>query len=181
MNSSNRLRNEIQIGNRLSNIDRKISISAFSIEDNNPSLNQAYSKLEKNRNYFLLKMFIELKLSIEKAFNIEIRNKEILHFLLYCLMWTVCIITVFNGVKDYLKFEVVSQTRIHEEIPASFPTVTICSLSTFSTNKASNLTLEIIKKAFNTEITDFYNVSSDVLLNYIEIARNKNSLIVLKL
>ena len=168
MKYSKRLTNEIQIGNRLSNIDRNISISAFSIEDNKPSLNKAYSKFENN---ILLNIFIEIKLSIEKSLQPENRTKSIFNFVLYCFLSSLCIITAFNGVKDYLKFEVVSQTRIHEEIPASFPTVTICSLSTFSSRNATNFTLEIIKKTFALQTSDFNNISSDQLLKYIEIAR----------
>jgi hypothetical protein len=77
--------------------------------------------------------------------------------------------TAFNGVKNYLRFDVVSQTRVIEKIPLIFPTVTFCHLNTFATEEASKLARKIIETELETNIDDS-TISSSDYLTLIEIA-----------
>lgn len=66
-----------------------------------------------------------------------------------------------TSIQNYLEFNVVSKIRVVDEAPISFPTVSICNLSPFVTQKASDFIKPII------ESSDFKSVIDlDFLDNY---------------
>ena len=50
-----------------------------------------------------------------------------------------CSFMIAQSISAYLSFEVVSQVRVFNEVPMEFPTVTICNLNPFVTDKAVQL------------------------------------------
>lgn len=74
------------------------------------------------------------------------------------LMWifsflasaTYCAFLIKITISDYLKHDFITRIEQFNEIPALFPTVTICNLNTFQTNKS----LEFIDKHINKNSTD---------------------------
>lgn len=100
-----------EVGIRLSN--HMSSKSVISIEekpiDNNNSNNNKDNNMQivSNRQ----KITKELKNFITSSVKTEHKRLKLFNFLVIGVMWFSCIVTVFNGVKDYLKFDVVSQTR----------------------------------------------------------------------
>jgi hypothetical protein len=57
-------------------------------------------------------------------------------FIFLSLSAAFCGFMVARTILDYISFEVVSQIRVFDEIPAQFPTITICNLNPFVTNEA---------------------------------------------
>ena len=98
------------------------------------------------------------------------RHFNTFNLLIFPVMCGLCLLTVFNGVKNYLRFDVVSQTRVLEEVPLLFPTVTICTLPPFATEKAATLARHIIETEFNIDMSDEEGLSSADHLTLIEIA-----------
>jgi hypothetical protein len=122
-----------QFGNRLSNWNLQIeSITRIKIESN--------SQLKKE--------------------NVK-ENKKIKFFYLFIFFGLACssMITTYNAINDYLKYDVVSQTRIISDQPSLFPKITVCSTVTFPTKKASDLIVEIVKKVFDQDFNDFNNLT----------------------
>ena len=74
-------------------------------------------------------------------------------------IWGVCILTsivlcfilVVSNVIDYFKFEVITKVQILPEIPATFPTVTLCNYNAFTNNYS---------REFNDKITANFNNTS---------------------
>jgi hypothetical protein len=97
-----------EVGIRLSN--HMSSKSVISIEekpiDNNNNKDKNM-QIVSNRQ----KISNELKNFITSSVKTEHKRLKFFNFLVIGIMWFSCIVTVFNGVKDYLKFDVVSQTR----------------------------------------------------------------------
>ena len=119
------------------------------------------------------------KINIEKhelKLKAERRTKKIKIFYLFIFTALSCssVITVYNAINDYLKYDVVSQTRIISDQPSLFPKITVCSTVTFPTKKASDLIVEIVKKVFDLDFNDFNNLSKtlspDDFLTYLGIA-----------
>jgi hypothetical protein len=122
-----------QFGNRLSNWNLQIeSITRIKIESN--------SQMKKE--------------------NVK-ENKKIKFFYLFIFFGLACssVITTYNAINDYLKYDVVSQTRIISDQPSLFPKITVCSTVTFPTKKASDLIVEIVKKVFDQDFNDFNNLT----------------------
>ena len=116
---------------------------------------------------------VEMYEKITKNISQSIKNSKYcngFNILIFPIMCTLCLLTVFNGVKNYLRFDVVSQTRVLEEVPLLFPTVTICSLNSFETEQAANLAKNIIENEFNQDLSDNENLTSADYLTLIEIA-----------
>ena len=106
--SSSQSNKEIpEVGIRLSN--HMSSKSVISIEEKPPDVNNEEKIKRKVSNR--QKVFEELKKFITSSVNSENKRLKFFNFLVIGIMWLSCIVTVFNGVKDYLKFDVVSQTR----------------------------------------------------------------------
>ncbi len=112
-----------KIGNRLSNWNSETeSITRVKIESNSAQKHGGNIRIK------LFYLFIFLAMTCSSA------------------------ITVNNAINNYLKYEVVSQTRIISDQPSLFPKITICSTVTFPTKKASDLDntrLECIRKQLN--------------------------------
>lgn len=68
------------------------------------------------------------------------------------LMWvaftiassSLCAYIIFEGVSDYLLFDVTTKIRSINQLPASFPTITICNSNTFTTDYALQIIREVI-------------------------------------
>lgn len=101
------------------------------------------------------------------------RNKEIKHILVKCaenstmhalpnilyndsivikLVWIVSLaicaslagFLVYMSITDYLSFEVVTKSFVSHESPTDFPTITICNLNPYNTNRS----IEFIKSIY---------------------------------
>jgi hypothetical protein len=134
-----------KIGNRLSNWNSETeSITRVKIESNSAQKHGGNIRIK------LFYLFIFLAMTCSSA------------------------ITVNNAINNYLKYEVVSQTRIISDQPSLFPKITICSTVTFPTKKASDLIVEIVKRVFDQDFNDFNNLSKALrpqdFLSYLEIA-----------
>jgi hypothetical protein len=102
-----------EVGIRLSN--HMASKSVISIEEKPIDNNNNHNNNDKAKNMQLVsnrqKISNELKNLITSSVKTEHKRLKLFNFLVIGIMWFSCIVTVFNGVKDYLKFDVVSQTR----------------------------------------------------------------------
>ena len=122
------------------------------------------------------------KIKSESRHNLKIgliwKTKQLKTKIFYIFVFSVLscssVITTYNAINDYLKYDVVSQTRIVSDQPSLFPKITICSTVTFPTIKASSLIVDIIKRVFNQDFSDYNNMSRvlkpEDFLTYLEIA-----------
>jgi hypothetical protein len=89
------------------------------------------------------------------------RAKKIKIF--YCILFSALsfttLFTTYNTIRDYLKYDVVSQTRVVSDQPSLFPKITVCSTITFPTKKGSDLIVKIVKKVFDKDFDDSNNIS----------------------
>jgi hypothetical protein len=103
----------------------------------------------------------------------NIKMKFFYLFVFFALTYS-SVITTYNALNDYLKYDVVSQTRIISDQPSLFPKITVCSIVTFPTKKASDLIIEIVKRVFDQDFNDFNNLPEALtpqdFLSYLEIA-----------
>ena len=84
------------------------------------------------------------KITLKNLKNLkEKKHLSFFDVIILPLMSFLSIMTAFNGVKNYLRFDVVSQTRSIEKIPLLFPTITICNLDTFATAFAKALSFSL--------------------------------------
>jgi len=137
-----------QLGNRLSNWNLEIeSITRIKIGSN-----------------------CELKKENAKENN----KKKLFYLFIFSALACSSVITTYNAINDYLKYDVVSQTRIISDQPSLFPKITVCSTVTFPTKKASDLIVEIVKRVFDQDFNDFNNLSEVLtpqdFLSYLGIA-----------
>ena len=119
------------------------------------------------------------KINIEKhelKIKAERRTKKIKFFYLFIFTALSCssVITTYNAINDYLKYDVVSQTRIISDQPSLFPKITVCSTVTFPAKKASDLIVKIVRRVFDQDLNDFKNLSEeftpDDILTFLGIA-----------
>jgi hypothetical protein len=99
--SSQPLKEIPEVGIRLSN--HLSSKSVISMEEKTIEFNDADKKVTSRK-----KFFKELKKFINSFVKTEHRRLSVFNFVVRLVMWCSCLVTVFNGVKDYLKFDVVS-------------------------------------------------------------------------
>jgi hypothetical protein len=114
---------------------------------------------------------------VKKNQKSKIKKSKIFYVVVFSILSVSCMITVYNAINDYLKYDVVSQTRIISDQPSLFPKITICSTVTFPTKKASDLIVKIVKRVFGQDLRNFKNFknlskifSSDDFLSLLGIA-----------
>jgi hypothetical protein len=85
------------------------------------------------------------------------------------LMWlaftiassSLCAYIIFESVSDYLIFDVTTKIRSINQLPASFPTITICNSNTFTTSYALQIIREVILNSSlvenKTNLTGFFD------------------------
>ena len=109
MKSSSQNTEIIKVGSRLSN--HMLSNSSVSMEDEKPQdINNNSNKdlaISSEQNFFL----DEFKKLLTLSVNNDNKRLKLFNFIAISIMCFSCMITAFNGVKDYLKFDVVTQTR----------------------------------------------------------------------
>ena len=119
------------------------------------------------------------KVKIETNSELKNENSKIKFFypVIFSALSCLSVITTYNAINDYLKYDVVSQTRIISDQPSLFPKITICSTVTFPTKKASDLIVKIVKRVFGQDLRNFKNFknlskifSSDDFLSLLGIA-----------
>ena len=113
------------------------------------------------------------KFNIEKKSELKQRVQKIklIYYLIFFALSFTTLFTTYNTIKDYLKYDVVSQTRIISDQPSLFPKITICSTVTLPTKKGSDLIVKIVKKVFDKDFDDsnktFKTYAIDDFLTYL--------------
>jgi hypothetical protein len=116
------------------------------------------------------------KVKIETNSELKNENSKIKFFypVIFSALSCLSVITTYNAINDYLKYDVVSQTRIISDQPSLFPKITVCSTVTFPAKKASDLIGKIVRRVFDQDLNDFKNLSEeftpDDILTFLGIA-----------
>ena len=100
MKSSSSLKEIPEVGIRLSN--HLSSKSVISMEEKTIEFNNAEQRVTNRK-----KFFKEFKKIIISSLKTEHKRLTVFNFVVRLILWCSCLVTVFNGVKDYLKFDVV--------------------------------------------------------------------------
>ena len=87
------------------------------------------------------------------------------------LVWSIffvislCIFSfmIFKSVKNYLKYDVITKIAIIHEIPAKYPTISICNIDPFVTHNASKFIYDLYKTKVGINLTKENWVSKETL------------------
>lgn len=67
-----------------------------------------------------------------------------------------CIFLIIQSVVNYSNFDVITKIRVLNEVPMTFPTVTICNKNAFVTEESYKLSKDLLAKS---GVTDIFNSS----------------------
>jgi hypothetical protein len=110
---------------------------------------------------------------ITRTKNVIIR---IMWSLLTLLSVLTCSILIFMSISDYLKYEVVTQIRVIDEIESEFPTITICNKEPFVTEAARQIFNNISNNFEQFILSSTYEENFfSFLTNYIVMTKMKTS------
>jgi hypothetical protein len=144
----------------------------YNLEKNDQSFSISSLETTKKKSLMPRKSLKALFLNWSRQVDINGYNKifEYRHNFSIQLIWTVILIAstcatfwiVSKNVTGYLSYEIVSQISLLNEIPATFPTITICNNDPFTNKLAEKLYDEVVNK---TNYTRYTKDNVDVNLN----------------
>jgi hypothetical protein len=115
-----------------------------------------------------MKKKFEIKSKIQLIFSASsihaVPNMVKDNFLIVRLIWLVCFLTstsfcayfIILSIQEYFTYEVVTNIRLHNEMPFIFPMVTICNLNVFTTNFSRDIL---------NDFDEYSNISDSLKLN----------------
>ena len=107
------------------------------------------------------KNVILLKLdALPNIFHARFLLGKMLWFLALLVMASVCTLLVSVSIREFLRYSVTTSTRIIDEEPALFPTITVCSMLPFTTPRA----IELFSESANLKETTPFMTPYETLL-----------------